>query len=129
MIQILEVQDLIDRTMREAETAKALVDSDIRNGYDKSEKSSKKMYNKIVKRFDYYKMIKAYLKTGPTKEFIQNEYDRVTNRISMIGLNFSHDSSLQNLTVIKKLRSAYEKEIGVPKLREQQKCLKFILGK
>lgn len=129
MREISEVEELIEQTIREGETVKKSVDSAVMNGHEKAEKNARKVFNKVIKRLDYYKMVKSYLKTGPTKVFIQNEYDRVTNRMSMIGLNFSQDAQSQNATVIKKARTAYEKEHGIPKLREQQKCLKFILGK
>lgn len=128
MLTIPEIDKLIDQTAREGSTLKESMESAANNN-NGSYRNVKKVFTKVNKRLLYYRMVRSYLQTNPKKEFIQNEYDRVTNRMSMIGLNFSHDLLSQNADVIKKKRAEYEKEQGVPKLREQQKCLKFILSK
>lgn len=136
MLSKTEIDQQITLTTSEGESLSKQMESCVQNENWKGHDNAKKVLNKVMKRLDCEKMVAAYLETNPTEDFILKEQERLINRVSQIDLCIARmieaDKGKKSdipAEVIKKKRVAYEKEQGIPKLREQQKCIKFILGK
>jgi hypothetical protein len=89
-------------------------------------KSQKKDLVKMKKRIEYLKVIRHYLETKPSSDFLNKEIDRVENRINLILSHFSHSEQADQF-VVKELKKEYEKEHEIPKLRKQVRALRHIL--
>ena len=94
------------------------------DGSTKSEKSKRK---KLKARIQYLKTCLAYIETHPSPIFIENEIERVSNRISLLDSQFDNWKNLPRKEVVKgNLKTYYLKKVDVPLLENQLKTLRFI---
>lgn len=95
---------------------------------NKEKRQQSKEKNAAKKRIAYLKVIKNYIETNPSSEFVKQEIYRLTTAIDIHKNRFSISSiELSESRVIKEAKVLYEKENGIPKLRTQLNNLKFIL--
>lgn len=85
--------------------------------------TKKSQLSRILKRLEFLKLIKNYLTESPTEEFIKKEIGRVENRINALMALFNAAAYKEP----KKAMEKFERENGVPRLRDQLRALRFIL--
>ncbi|MBW1612428.1 MAG: hypothetical protein JRJ57_00305 [Deltaproteobacteria bacterium] len=90
-------------------------------GYNKRRVSLLK--NKIAT----LKQIKTYLQCNPREEYLKGEKDRIEKRIESIEEKYLTWAQW-NATRHKEPRDAFEKEMGIPRMKTQLEQLKVILG-
>lgn len=73
-------------------------------------------------RIEYLKVIRNYLESGPTLEYIDLEIDKIENRISLLSNSFDRSQYKDPKDAFKK----YEKEMGIPDLRTKVRTLRYI---
>jgi hypothetical protein len=80
--------------------------------------------SRILKRLEFLKLIKNYLTENPTEEFVSKEIARIENRINALMALFDAKAYKEP----KKAMEKFERDNGIPKLREQLRALRFILN-
>lgn len=73
-------------------------------------------------KIEFLKIIKIYLESGPTLEYINLEIDRLENKITLLSNSFDRSQYKDPKEAFKK----YEKDMGIPRLRVQLRTLRFI---
>lgn len=84
----------------------------------------------IQKRIEFLKFCRNYIETEPKEEFVQAESKRLTNRINMFMENYSLPKSAENWLSKDRAahKKAFEKEMGIPKIRTQLTTINFLLN-
>lgn len=67
-----------------------------------------------------------YADTKPSEEFVRNEITRLNKRVELIRSSFTGYVSTGNYKNDKELRRFYNKEMGLSRITEQLKTLKFL---
>lgn len=80
--------------------------------------------SRILKRIEFLKLIKNYLTESPTEEFITKEIQRIEDRINALIALFNPKAYKEPKTAMQK----FERDNGIPKLRDQLRALRFILN-
>lgn len=80
--------------------------------------------SRILKRIEFLKLIKNYLIESPTEEFVTKEIQRIENRINALMTLFNAKAYKEP----KKAMEKFERDNGIPHLREQLRALRFILN-
>lgn len=73
-------------------------------------------------RIEFLKLIKKYLESGPTLEYINLEINRLENRITLLSNSFDRTQYKDPKEAFKR----YEKDMGIPPLRVQVRTLRYI---
>ena len=85
--------------------------------------------NRLSKRIVYLKECRNYLESGPKEDFLKSEKDRLKSQLD--GKNNQYNYWLKNIAPKdvdpKNLRSMFNKECGLTKIKKQIKTLEFIL--
>lgn len=83
---------------------------------------------KYLKRAKFLSACETYLQTGATNEFITSEYKRITRLITVIATRFDawRKQAFMPDKTEKQVRSFYNKENQVPKLKKQLKTLIYL---
>lgn len=117
--------------MKKAETIKKRMDELViemhQSVSDEDDKAYRKRKKRLKKDFDWLKVCYMYLTTNPTELFLEQEKDRLANRLRLIESGYVYDER-QTLDAQKKDKKDYEKTMGVAKIKEQLKTIKFILN-
>jgi hypothetical protein len=81
------------------------------------------------KRVDFLRVCMYYVQSNPKQEFLESEKDRLNNRINMFMQNYepldAERFSKKQCTAHKK---KFEKEMDIPKLKQQLLTINFILN-
>lgn len=83
-------------------------------------KSEKAKYNKAKKGLAFLRLVKQYLETEPSEDFLKSELSRLHVRIDRFN-------ELHKLTP-RKIVGVAAKEMGITIAREQCKTIQFIIG-
>lgn len=83
---------------------------------------NKRQESRAKKRLQFLSVVKNYIETCPDEYFIAKEIFRLENRVNLIVSQFDEKQYKDP----KDARKKYEKEAGVPELKEQIKALRFI---
>lgn len=85
--------------------------------------------NKMRKRVEFLEVVKKYLESGPTAEFVASEKSKIDNIITKIkdGFNGWLEWNKDKGETYKQQRDYYEKEMELKKYKTQYKALDFIL--
>jgi hypothetical protein len=83
---------------------------------------------RIGKRVAHLKMCVSYLKSDPSEDFIKKERDRVANRINLLLEAWIEPHESVQEKEAKKMKKLYEKDMGIPQLRNQMSVLNFLLN-
>ena len=102
--------------------------NDLRSGRAQLSRSDKAQIKAWRKRIKLLTVVKNYLDTEPSEEFVRSEYDRVKNKIALRMAEFSF-GAIEDKPSMAKIKHEYEKTHNIPVMREQLKVLKFILNK
>lgn len=96
-------------------------------GHDRSLMKAREL-NVARKRVAFLNICIAYLKEYPAKEFIEKEINRLENRLLLIDQNYEPAFWKTEMTFLsdKSKFKDYQKDNGVPKLKEQIRALRFI---
>jgi hypothetical protein len=73
-------------------------------------------------RIEYLNIVKAYLETDPSLDYINHEINRIENRVALLSNSFDRSQYKDPKEAFKK----YEKEMGIPLLRQQVRTLRYI---
>lgn len=81
-------------------------------------------------RVDELKNLKLYIESNPSEGFIKSEIDRIEKSIERINdfENFKIWRLSQDHSDQKKLKTQYNKELGLPTLKAQLKTLNYLLN-
>jgi hypothetical protein len=90
----------------------------------KDEAKIKRADARARKDCDFYRLIKSYLEHSPTAEYITKEIQRINKRIDLINEGFRHWLETNPGSINPK--ASYEREMGVPDLKQQLRALQFI---
>lgn len=87
---------------------------------------------KIQKRVEFLKQMQFYLETNPTIDFIQKQYDNISNKMDSINKeyldNYEFVSNLDAITR-RKIRNMFDEMHDVKKIKNQIIALKYLLKK
>lgn len=92
----------------------------------KDDKKSANAIKRLKAKLDYLKMCLLYIESNPSVEFIIKEKERLTNRINAFMELYKVPEDWGK-TMKSNHRKAYEKDMGIPKLRKQLSTIHFIL--
>ncbi|MET7253441.1 hypothetical protein [Dyadobacter fermentans] len=97
-------------------------------------KPEDKEFKQNKKRIEYLNECVLYLETSPTEEFLEREVKRLEANIVYIDKQFDKWLSRQHFSAQaphqrQKSKKTFEKESGIPKLRQQLKTIEFLLNK
>lgn len=87
-------------------------------------KTKRTVLSKILKRLEFLNLMKDYLTTNPTEEFVTKEINRIENRINALMALFDPTAYKEPKIAMHK----FERDNGIPHLREQLRALRFILN-
>ena len=105
--------------------ALAEVNEDIKRLLETDRKQLKRtQVGKVLNRLEFLNIIKGYLMTSPTEEFIVSEIARIENKINATMALF--DDKLYKDP--KPAKHKFERENKIPHLRDQIRALRFILN-
>lgn len=92
---------------------------------------SKKQKNKIIKKLNFYKLIRSYLQSEPSEIFIKKSLEDIQFKISIIKERFPIFMQIEkrNGHTINQIETKYFKDNHIPLYTEQVKALKFLLKK
>lgn len=103
----------------------------------KAYKNATKLQKQIHELSSYI----PYIETNPKEEFIYKEIERITNRISAFTMQYVPINSFPDPMGLKVEvageykkkqityhRAKYEKDMGIPKLKQELKTLKYIIS-
>jgi hypothetical protein len=79
------------------------------------------------KKVKFLTLCQKYLESNPSEEFCKGEVVRLNQRLALINDTFPQDKAFATLLEEKKFKKEFNKEWGVPHLKEQVKTLKFLL--
>lgn len=117
------------KTKAELEKEVASLSSQIEDHYSDRYKITN--IRKVKDRRRFVKKCIEYISTNPHEEFLQKEKDRLSNRINLFRAQYKEpdEEHLANMTgrEASKLRIAYEKEMGLPKLRKHLRTINYLL--
>lgn len=113
MKKIINVQQLI---------SEKLAETDVLTEKQKARKT--RLTNEVV----YLRKVVLHLETGPTKEFIENEVNRLENRLRKIEEHYISPSGRLSTKQLSEYRKGFEKQWGIDKIKTQLKTLNFILN-
>ena len=86
----------------------------------------------IQKRVEFLRQMQFYLETNPTIDFLQKQYDKLSNKIDCIDKeyfdNYEWASKLDVITR-RKTRNTFDEMYDVKKIKNQMKSLKYLLKK
>jgi uncharacterized protein YicC (UPF0701 family) len=83
-------------------------------------KEGKKLLKKAKQKLAYLKVCLMYIETHPNPEFLKKEKSRISNRIERLRESFDPTSSPLK-------RTAWDKEMGIPKLKTHLSTINFLL--
>lgn len=86
---------------------------------------------KLKARRTFLTLVKHYLETAPSEDFIASEKSRIDKYLKTINERFNlwvANNSQKSMT-LKEQQKAFEKEYDIKKLKSQQRALSFILNK
>lgn len=102
MLLLEDIKTMIESTVEEGKEIQKRMESDLNNKKFIAHERNKKIFNKVSKRLSFYQLVKRYLESNPTKVFVQNEHERITNRMLKINSMFSHaEHEKQDAKVVK----------------------------
>lgn len=91
--------------------------------------NAKKETKRINKRLEFIKTIEMYLQTNPTEEFVQKEFDRLTNRLRAIREKEpKYPENEAYVPYWKQQVAAYNKTMGVSDVQMKLSTLKYLLN-
>lgn len=82
--------------------------------------------SRLKKQCEFYRVVKSCLEHNPTQEFIKKEIDRISNRLQAIDREFKYWHDTHPATGVLNPKTVYERELGVPDLKQQLRALQFI---
>ena len=100
--------------------------SEIKEAGKIDSKESGKLERKLKKKLQYLKTCLLYLETRPTKTFLEKEKDRLLNRINLIQKQLEIPENVARSEATK-IRSKFEKQWDVPKLKTHLSTINFLL--
>jgi len=102
------------------------VTDSVKKSHEQKDKKELAAFKKAQKRVKYLRLIRTYLETSPSSEFVKSEIYRLETLITAIMARFSMESIKDEYS--KKLaKKKHEKDNEIPKYREQIRNLRFIL--
>lgn len=84
--------------------------------------------NRFKKRVQFLKLCISYMESEPTPEFLKKEVSRLKKRSELIEDSFPQYTPPKQFDNQKKLKSFYYKEMGIPKINQQLKTLRFLIN-
>jgi hypothetical protein len=109
--------------MRSVEQIISVIEQLKESDFDEMKPAKKKA---VFNRINFLITCQRYLESKPSEDFLRKEESRLSRRIDLIdkGLHAYCQSS-----VSKSAKRDYEKENGIPTLKEQLKTIKYLLNK
>jgi len=118
-------KDEIEKLKSEMADAKKLLNQPKLD--EKLAKQSRGTIKRNKKKIEEYVLYMRYAETNPTKDYLEKEIDRITNRINKFSELYKPlDVERFDKKTCTTHKKAYEKEMGIPKLRKQLSALCFI---
>lgn len=94
---------------------------------EKVAKQSRGTIKRNKKKIEEYTLYLRYAETNPSKDYLEKEIARITNRINkFIELYKPLEADKFDKKVCAAHKKDYEKEMGIPKLRKQLSTICFI---
>jgi hypothetical protein len=93
-----------------------------------TESMKKQEINRLRKRMLFLRSIRTYLETKPTDYFVISELAKTKKLITALLGRFSH-GKITNSNIITAMKKNYEKENGIPKMRDHVRALQYLLKK
>jgi len=81
---------------------------------------------KQKKRLQFLYLVRNYIETSPSKEFVASEIKRSKALIVALQNRIPSMPESMSLTEYNKFKKSQEKELGITKLKQQLKTLYFI---
>ncbi len=81
--------------------------------------------NRLKKRLQFLATCKNYIESKPTEEFVKKEVTRLENKINLLTAGFIKPENIDNKTLAK-IKSEYDSEMGIKKLRNQLRTLRYL---
>jgi hypothetical protein len=109
---------------------KAKIDNEINelNTRLREEEMKKVAENRVRKRLAMLRECLSYLETNPKEEFVRQQLEEVGYKIERRMSQFDEQKwKDKDLRDLKKAKKEHEKEFGVPRLREQEGALKYLI--
>jgi len=86
--------------------------------------------SKIKKRYEFLKICKMYIESGPTHDFLHKEKERLQNKIKLINAGYKPDKRLIANGFKKeeqKEHKDYNKIMGIDKFKAQLKGIQYLI--
>lgn len=97
---------------------------------DKETSLLRKQKKTMKKRLEFLTFCRNYIETNPSPDFVKKESERLTNRINMFMKNYEPPKNAETMFLkdVKAHKKAFEKEMGIPKIKTQLTTLNFLLN-
>ena len=115
------------KTIKKLQSEMDSVKSEIENYQKIDTPENIRRVKKCRTRFSHLKWCKQYIESNPTQAFLEKERDRLSNRINKFLENYI-EPVMANKSEATKEKKAFEKDMGIPKIRKQLTAINFLLN-
>lgn len=127
MKTINSIQRLIDTELHAiGQHSEEVVKCDANN--DKAgKKKAEKELKKARKELDQLTYYKRYLESSPNEQFLKGQLFRLNSQIASLKANFEKWQGPKDKDPVKEWPAIFNKEVGMSKMQNQVKAIKFLL--